>query len=85
MVSFAGRTGTKVTAEGIENPAELMTVTDLGMDAAQGYLLGRPSIEPREWARGQTHDDRTGGNPPRTRGSQGSPSIGPKTAAVTAK
>ncbi|MDQ1750991.1 MAG: hypothetical protein QOE71_2047 [Pseudonocardiales bacterium] len=85
VVSFAGRTGTKVTAEGIENPAELMTVTDLGMDAAQGYLLGRPSIEPREWARWQTHADRTGGNPPRTRGSQDSPNIEPKTAAVTAK
>jgi EAL domain-containing protein (putative c-di-GMP-specific phosphodiesterase class I) len=85
VVSFAARTGTKVTAEGIESPAELRTVTDLGMDAAQGYLLGRPSIEPREWARWQTHADRAASSHPRTRGSQDSPIVGPESAAVTAK
>jgi EAL domain-containing protein (putative c-di-GMP-specific phosphodiesterase class I) len=85
VVSFAARTGTKVTAEGIESPAELRTVTDLGMDAGQGYLLGRPSIEPREWARWQTHADRAASSHPRTRGGQDSPIVGPESAAVTAK
>ncbi|MDQ1690310.1 MAG: hypothetical protein QOD87_418, partial [Pseudonocardiales bacterium] len=55
MVSFAGRTGTKVTAEGIENPAELMTVTDLGMDAAQATYSADPRSNLVNWARGQTH------------------------------
>src|SRR5206468_4030854 len=34
-----------VIAEGLERPADLAALYDLGVDAAQGYLLGRPSTE----------------------------------------
>ena len=37
--------GATVVAEGVERPADLAALRDLGVDAAQGYLLGRPSIE----------------------------------------
>lgn len=39
MVHSLGRT---VVAEGVETPAELETLTALGCDVAQGYLIGRP-------------------------------------------
>ena len=32
-----------VIAEGLERPADLAALYDLGVDAAQGYLLGRPA------------------------------------------
>src|SRR4051794_20203661 len=35
-----------VIAEGLERPEDLATLQDLGVDAAQGYLLGRPSTAP---------------------------------------
>lgn len=35
-----------VVAEGIETPAELAVVTDLGVDLVQGYLTGRPAPFP---------------------------------------
>ena len=35
-------TGAKVTAEGIENAAELECVQALGIHYGQGYFLGRP-------------------------------------------
>jgi diguanylate cyclase (GGDEF)-like protein len=50
MVSMADEIGATVTAEGIETRAELKCVTALRIDAGQGYLLGRPSITPSEWA-----------------------------------
>ena len=33
-------------AEGIERRSDLATVTALGVDLGQGYLLGRPAAEP---------------------------------------
>jgi PAS domain S-box-containing protein len=39
-----------VTAEGIETPLELETLAALGVDHAQGYLLGRPSSQRDDWA-----------------------------------
>ena len=51
MVAIATELGATVTAEGIETRAELRCVTALGVTAAQGYLLGRPSVSPREWSR----------------------------------
>ena len=33
----------------METPEELEAVTELGMAAAQGYLLGRPSVHPLDW------------------------------------
>lgn len=42
-VGVADAVGVNVTAEGVETQSELAAVTELGCDAAQGYLLGRPS------------------------------------------
>jgi EAL domain-containing protein (putative c-di-GMP-specific phosphodiesterase class I) len=53
MVSFATGIGAALIAEGIETQTELTTVTELGMNAAQGYLLGRPSVRPEEWSQWQ--------------------------------
>lgn len=50
MVEFARQIDADLVAEGIETEAELATVTRLGMTAGQGYLLGRPSVQPLEWA-----------------------------------
>lgn len=50
LVEFARRIGAALIAEGIETPAELAAVTGLGMTAGQGYLIGRPSIHPKDWA-----------------------------------
>jgi PAS domain S-box-containing protein len=50
MVEFARQIGATVVAEGIESPADLVAVTGIGMTAGQGYLLGRPSVHPRDWA-----------------------------------
>lgn len=49
MVKFAKQTGATIVAEGIETHTELDAVTTLGMTAGQGYLLGRPSIQPKDW------------------------------------
>lgn len=38
--------GLHVIAEGIENSQMLVELTDLGCEAGQGYLLGRPASEP---------------------------------------
>jgi EAL domain-containing protein (putative c-di-GMP-specific phosphodiesterase class I) len=40
---LAERWGAFVIAEGIETPAQLTMVRQLGLSAGQGYLLGRPS------------------------------------------
>ena len=40
----------RVTAEGVETAAELDTLRSLGVDTVQGYLLARPSTDPRVWA-----------------------------------
>lgn len=49
MVGFAREIGSVLVAEGIETEAELATVKALGMDAGQGYLLGRPTVATEEW------------------------------------
>lgn len=49
MVSFASQIGASLVAEGIETNSELTTVTELGVNAGQGYLLGRPSVLPADW------------------------------------
>ncbi|MFF2246059.1 EAL domain-containing protein [Arthrobacter sp. NPDC058130] len=49
MAEFARRLGATLVAEGIETEAELAAVTELGMTAGQGYLLGRPTIDEHEW------------------------------------
>jgi diguanylate cyclase (GGDEF)-like protein len=42
LSAFAEETGALVCAEGVESPAELATLTDLGVQLAQGFLLARP-------------------------------------------
>ncbi|MHC6595091.1 sensor domain-containing phosphodiesterase [Arthrobacter sp. C152] len=49
MVRFAGDIGALLIAEGIETEAELDALRTLGMDAGQGYLLGRPTVATEEW------------------------------------
>jgi diguanylate cyclase (GGDEF)-like protein len=43
MIALAHECGLRVVAEGVEEPGQLATLRRLGCDAAQGYLLGRPS------------------------------------------
>jgi EAL domain-containing protein (putative c-di-GMP-specific phosphodiesterase class I) len=44
LTSFAKDTKSRVVAEGVETQQELETLRDLQVQAAQGYLLGRPII-----------------------------------------
>jgi len=43
LVMFAGDSGARIIAEGVETREELDVVCDLGVDYAQGYFLGRPA------------------------------------------
>jgi len=54
LVAYAHEVGAVVVAEGIETADELATVSCLGVDAVQGYLLGRPTDEPGAWSRWQS-------------------------------
>ncbi|WP_224049390.1 EAL domain-containing protein [Arthrobacter sp. NicSoilB4] len=63
MVSFSSQIGASLVAEGIETHAELATVAELGVNAGQGYLLGRPSVLPADWDHwGQRNRSSTSGN-----------------------
>lgn len=42
LISFARETGSRIIAEGVETEAERKTLQALGVERAQGYLLGRP-------------------------------------------
>lgn len=42
LVAFAYDTDSRIIAEGVETLQELETLESLGIDRAQGYLLGRP-------------------------------------------
>jgi EAL domain-containing protein (putative c-di-GMP-specific phosphodiesterase class I) len=50
LVMFADDTGARIVAEGVEYQGELDVLRDLGVDFAQGYLLGRPATLPTRWA-----------------------------------
>jgi EAL domain-containing protein (putative c-di-GMP-specific phosphodiesterase class I) len=55
FVTLAADLEAIVIAEGVELAEDLMAVRDLGIDAAQGYLLGRPTANRRKmtrWAQG---------------------------------
>ena len=41
-IEMAHSLGRRVVAEGVETTAVLQTLSDLGCDSAQGYLIGRP-------------------------------------------
>lgn len=42
LVAFARETGGTIVAEGVETAAELAALRELGVERAQGYLLGKP-------------------------------------------
>jgi EAL domain-containing protein (putative c-di-GMP-specific phosphodiesterase class I) len=50
VVELAKQIGAAVSAEGIESQAGLTAVTQAGIATGQGYLLGRPSVHPRDWS-----------------------------------
>ena len=47
MIHMARSLGLKVTAEGIETPAQARYLMDHGCDALQGFLFSRPEPEAR--------------------------------------
>ncbi|TLM75404.1 EAL domain-containing protein [Pseudarthrobacter sp. NamB4] len=57
LVDFAEQIGTTLVAEGIETVGELKVLTELGISAGQGYLLGRPSVMPKDWTSWDTRLD----------------------------
>ncbi len=46
FVAFGRRIGARLLAEGIEKRVDLAMITSLGVELGQGYLLGRPALEP---------------------------------------
>ncbi|MDR6986813.1 EAL domain-containing protein (putative c-di-GMP-specific phosphodiesterase class I) [Paenarthrobacter nitroguajacolicus] len=50
IVELAREIGAEVIAVGIETAGELEQVSTLNITAAQGYLLGRPSVHPLDWS-----------------------------------
>jgi Amt family ammonium transporter len=46
IVTIADSLGMRTIGEGVENPATLEGLRDLGVDFAQGYHLGRPAPLP---------------------------------------
>ncbi|WP_159704099.1 EAL domain-containing protein [Arthrobacter sp. 18067] len=50
IVELAREIGAEVIAVGVETAEELQEVTALRITAAQGYLLGRPSVHPLDWS-----------------------------------
>ncbi|RZT39441.1 EAL domain-containing protein [Cupriavidus agavae] len=46
LCKLAARAGTRLIAEGIEREEDLIVCRDMGIDYAQGYLLGRPTAQP---------------------------------------
>jgi EAL domain-containing protein (putative c-di-GMP-specific phosphodiesterase class I)/GGDEF domain-containing protein len=44
---IAGKTGSRIVAEGIELESDLAVIQDLGLDFGQGYLFGRPQPNPQ--------------------------------------
>jgi EAL domain-containing protein (putative c-di-GMP-specific phosphodiesterase class I) len=47
FVSFGRRIGARLLAEGIERRADLAMLSSLGVELGQGYLIGRPALEPQ--------------------------------------
>jgi diguanylate cyclase len=50
VVSLARALGLSVVAEGVETPRQRELVRELGCDAIQGYLVGRPMPPEEAWA-----------------------------------
>ena len=67
FVSFGRRIGARLIAEGIEKRTDLEVLRRLGVDLGQGYLLGRPSPEPRAPRRIEAVFGEPAGGPTRAR------------------
>ncbi|WP_104140923.1 EAL domain-containing protein [Arthrobacter sp. ZGTC131] len=50
MLDLARQAGAVLSAEGIESREQLAAAIDMGMVMGQGYLLGRPSVDPDDWS-----------------------------------
>ena len=46
LTSFGEQTDCDIVAEGVETPAQLKILQDIGTPMGQGYLLGRPCALP---------------------------------------
>lgn len=55
LVQFAHAVGSKLVVEGIETEADLTVWSEVGADAAQGFLLGRPGPLPTPHAAARVH------------------------------
>ena len=49
LINLAHSNNMLVVAEGVEKPEELRTVYELGVDFVQGWLLGKPTENPRSF------------------------------------
>ena len=43
VIAFGQRFGKTVTAEGVETQSQFDTLSTMGCDVAQGFLLGKPA------------------------------------------
>lgn len=48
LVALAHNIGMRVIVEGVEEPSQLDVIKKLGCNEVQGYLMGRPMLEPAE-------------------------------------
>jgi EAL domain-containing protein (putative c-di-GMP-specific phosphodiesterase class I) len=46
LAYFAGRSGQRLIAEGVERQEEADALIGIGVEFAQGYLFGRPERHP---------------------------------------
>ena len=60
--------GVTIIAEGIEQPRDLLMLRSLGVQAAQGYLLGRPESRAAQEGRSVVRRGEIAGNPARSSG-----------------
>lgn len=57
LMSFTSAIGCKMVAEGVETEGELETLKDIGVNKAQGYLIGKPMDLPTLQRQGYLRSD----------------------------
>ena len=68
FVSFSRKIGARLIAEGIETRRDLAALAERGVDMGQGFLLGRPALEPCPARRLQSRQRRPADHGPIERG-----------------